>query len=149
MDGLQVLLNKYRTANGDTQQNQSNELLKHVFGETNNNNNEVEVEAKPQKASLICPIKKMRMKYPCRTSLCKHLQCFDAEAFLEMNRSKSIDKWRCPICSSAVVSLASLTIEKYFMTVLGATSKNDVSISPDGTWTDAREEKEIPVITID
>jgi E3 SUMO-protein ligase PIAS1 len=44
-----------------------------------------EVAATSMKVSLLCPIGKMRMSYPCRTTSCTHLQCFDASIFYQMN----------------------------------------------------------------
>merc|ERR1719447_2006237 len=37
------------------------------------------------KVSLACPLGKMRMTTPCRSSTCDHLQCFDASLYLMMN----------------------------------------------------------------
>lgn len=48
------------------------------------------------KVSLMCPLGKMRMTTPCRSSTCLHLQCFDANLFLLMNERKPT--WNCPVC---------------------------------------------------
>lgn len=48
------------------------------------------------KVSLMCPLGKMRMTAPCRSSTCLHLQCFDANLFLLMNERKPT--WNCPVC---------------------------------------------------
>lgn len=39
---------------------------------------------------------KTRLKVPCRASGCAHPQCFDARAYLELNRRKPV--WVCPVC---------------------------------------------------
>ena len=41
------------------------------------------------KVTLACPLGMMRMNYPCRASTCDHLQCFDAQLYLQMNEKKS------------------------------------------------------------
>lgn len=46
--------------------------------------------------SLICPLSKIRMSSPCRSTTCNHLQCFDAKVFLELNRKKLA--LICPVC---------------------------------------------------
>jgi len=38
----------------------------------------------------------MRMKVPCRSVTCDHLQCFDAMTYLRMNEKKPT--WFCPVC---------------------------------------------------
>ena len=38
--------------------------------------------------SLACPLGKMRMNIPCRSSTCDHLQTFDAALYLQMNEKK-------------------------------------------------------------
>ena len=40
------------------------------------------------KVSLACPLGMMRMSTPCRPSTCDHLQCFDANLFINMNERK-------------------------------------------------------------
>ncbi len=40
---------------------------------------------------------KMRITWPCRSSTCDHLQCFDASLYLMMNERKP--KWLCPVCN--------------------------------------------------
>ena len=39
---------------------------------------------------------KSRMKMPCRSVTCDHLQCFDAVTYLRMNEKKPT--WFCPVC---------------------------------------------------
>jgi len=48
------------------------------------------------KVSIACPLGKCRMNLPCRASTCQHLQCFDANLFLQMNEKKPT--WACPVC---------------------------------------------------
>lgn len=46
--------------------------------------------------SLLCPLGRTRLKLPCRAWTCKHLQCFDAATYIQMNEQKP--KWCCPVC---------------------------------------------------
>jgi len=39
---------------------------------------------------------KVRMKMPCRSVTCDHIQCFDAVTYLRMNEKKPT--WFCPVC---------------------------------------------------
>lgn len=53
------------------------------------------------KVSLMCPLGKMKMSIPCRSSTCSHLQCFDANLYLQMNERKPT--WICPVCDKPAV----------------------------------------------
>jgi len=46
--------------------------------------------------SVSVQLSKVRMSVPCRSSLCQHLQCFDAATYLQMNEKKPT--WLCPVC---------------------------------------------------
>jgi len=46
------------------------------------------------KISLKCPITKSRIRLPARGHECKHVQCFDLEAYLMINSERG--SWRCP-----------------------------------------------------
>ena len=50
----------------------------------------------PVRVSLKCPISGKRMALPARGQECKHLQCFDLEAYLRLNGDRG--SWKCPIC---------------------------------------------------
>ena len=58
--------------------------------------NDLEIETSTLKASLLCPLMKCRIKIPGRSSLCKHVQCFDLTSYLSMNEKKPT--WNCPVC---------------------------------------------------
>jgi len=55
-----------------------------------------EIAATSLRVSLLCPLGKMRMTHPCRSTSCTHLQCFDAGIYLQMNEKKA--RWVCPVC---------------------------------------------------
>jgi hypothetical protein len=48
------------------------------------------------KVFLKCPITCKRITLPARGHDCKHIQCFDLEAYLQMNCERG--NWRCPVC---------------------------------------------------
>lgn len=48
------------------------------------------------KVFLKCPITCKRIQLPARGHECKHIQCFDLEAYLQINCEKG--NWRCPVC---------------------------------------------------
>ncbi|KAL5288312.1 PIAS1 family protein [Megaselia abdita] len=84
------------------------------------------------KVSLMCPLGKMKMSIPCRSSTCSHLQCFDANLYLQMNERKPT--WICPVCDKPAV-YDNLVIDGYFQEVL-ATNQIDTEIQlhKDGSW---------------
>jgi len=87
------------------------------------------------KVSLACPLGKMRMTTPCRSSTCDHLQCFDASLYLMMNEKKP--KWQCPVCNKTAL-YEDLLIDGYFTDVL--TSKqlphdeHEIVLQSDASW---------------
>uniref|UniRef100_A0A8W7MXN8 Protein inhibitor of activated STAT n=1 Tax=Anopheles atroparvus TaxID=41427 RepID=A0A8W7MXN8_ANOAO len=87
------------------------------------------------KVSLICPLGKMRMTTPCRSSTCSHLQCFDASLYLQMNERKPT--WNCPVCDKPAV-YDNLVIDGYFQEVLVSTKltqdDTEIQLHKDGSW---------------
>uniref|UniRef100_A0A2S2PP54 E3 SUMO-protein ligase n=1 Tax=Schizaphis graminum TaxID=13262 RepID=A0A2S2PP54_SCHGA len=59
-------------------------------------NNDTDLAITRFKLPLICPITKLRMKVPVKSNQCKHIECFDALAYICSNRRNTI--WKCPIC---------------------------------------------------
>ncbi|KAG8227512.1 hypothetical protein J437_LFUL002401 [Ladona fulva] len=94
-----------------------------------------EIAATSLKASLICPLGKMRMSTPCRPSTCYHLQCFDASLFLQMNEKKPM--WICPFCDKQAL-YDNLVLDGYFHEVLQSKNLppdcNDIQLHSDGSW---------------
>uniref|UniRef100_A0A182P5Y2 Protein inhibitor of activated STAT n=1 Tax=Anopheles epiroticus TaxID=199890 RepID=A0A182P5Y2_9DIPT len=100
-----------------------------------NEDADCEIATTMLKVSLICPLGKMRMSTPCRSSTCSHLQCFDASLYLQMNERKPT--WNCPVCDKPAV-YNNLVIDGYFQEVLASTklSRDDTEIQlhNDGSW---------------
>ncbi|KAI3386297.1 hypothetical protein SNEBB_007638 [Seison nebaliae] len=56
-----------------------------------------DISTKEITTSILCPITMEVMKYPVRGVNCKHLQCFDCEAYISTNFIRAT--WKCPICN--------------------------------------------------
>uniref|UniRef100_A0A1A9Z365 SP-RING-type domain-containing protein n=1 Tax=Glossina pallidipes TaxID=7398 RepID=A0A1A9Z365_GLOPL len=69
------------------------------------------------KVSLNCPLGKIKMSIPCRASTYSHLQCFDANLYLQMNERKPT--WNCPVCDKPA-AFDNLVIDGYFQEVLAS-----------------------------
>ncbi|XP_037511101.1 LOW QUALITY PROTEIN: E3 SUMO-protein ligase PIAS3-like [Rhipicephalus sanguineus] len=85
------------------------------------------------RGSLICPLGKMRMRFPCRALTCPHLQCFDASLYLQMNEKKPT--WICPVCGRPA-PFSSLVLDGLF-TEISVKAPHDcieVQFHEDGSW---------------
>lgn len=89
--------------------------------------------------SLQCPISYSRMKYPSRSIFCKHLQCFDAQWFLESQNQ--VPTWACPVCQRNI-DLQDLALCEFIEGIIGSTSEENeqVEINVDGSWKVLHEE---------
>ncbi|CAI8021121.1 E3 SUMO-protein ligase PIAS3 [Geodia barretti] len=97
-----------------------------------------EVAATSMKVSLLCPIGKMRMSYPCRTTSCTHLQCFDASIFYQMNEKRA--RWVCPVCDKPALP-EDLFVDGLFMEICQNSPSSDTIIEfmADGSWKPSTE----------
>ncbi|XP_016965659.1 zinc finger MIZ domain-containing protein 2 isoform X3 [Drosophila biarmipes] len=75
------------------------------------------------KISLKCPITKSRIRLPARGHECKHVQCFDLEAYLMINSERG--SWRCPECSKSAIT-DTLEIDQYIWAILNTLNNSDV-----------------------
>lgn len=99
-----------------------------------NEDADCEIATTMLKVSLICPLGKMRMSTPCRSSTCSHLQCFDASLYLQMNERKPT--WNCPVCDKPAV-YNNLVIDGYFQEVLASklsSEDTEIQLHNDGSW---------------
>lgn len=92
-----------------------------------------EVATVNQQTSLVCPLGKMRMSVPCKSTSCQHIMCFDALFYLQMNEKKA--SWTCPTCYKPAY-FRDLMIDGFFMDILEHTTPNvtEVTLHVDGTW---------------
>ena len=77
----------------------------------------------------------MRMRLPCRSSQCDHLQCFDAANYLMMNEKK--DKWQCPVCNQTA-PFDTLMLDGYFTEILESRrlpdDEHEIVLQADASW---------------
>jgi len=87
------------------------------------------------KVTLACPLGKMRMNAPCRASTCDHLQCFDAQLYLQMNEKKP--KWVCPVCNKPAL-VENLLLDGFSMELIKSprlpADEHEIVLHNDGTW---------------
>ncbi|KAF2866504.1 PINIT domain-containing protein [Massariosphaeria phaeospora] len=90
--------------------------------------------------SLKDPISTLRIAIPCRSTVCTHNQCFDAESFLQLQ--EQAPTWTCPICNKTI-SFEGLAVDQYVQEILDSVPKgtDQVTIEPSGRWI---HDKEIP-----
>lgn len=94
--------------------------------------NDPDIEVGSSVMSLKDPISTLRINMPCRSTLCTHNQCFDAESFLQLQ--EQAPTWICPICSKTV-HFNGLAVDQYVEEILAKVKNADqVTISPTGEW---------------
>lgn len=91
--------------------------------------------------SLRCPITYARMKYPMKSTVCDHVQCFDGLSFLQMQ--ERIPSWICPVCS-AQLDQNTLAISNYMTEIIDNTHEDvdTVNLNFDGSWEVKKEEED-------
>ncbi len=94
--------------------------------------NDPDIEVGSTVMSLKDPISTLRINIPCRSTVCTHNQCFDAESFLQLQ--EQAPTWICPICNKTV-HFNGLAIDRYVEEILAEVKNADqVTISPTGEW---------------
>lgn len=85
--------------------------------------------------SLVCPLSRKRMKVPCRGVHCRHVQCFDAYAYLAANEGTLKPFWCCPVCDLEL-PVEDLRVDLFTLHVLGEAGGHcdDVRFFADGRW---------------
>jgi E3 SUMO-protein ligase PIAS1 len=104
-----------------------------VLREMRDKANDPDIEVGSVNLSLKDPISTLRIAIPCRSTLCSHNQCFDAESFLQLQ--EQAPTWNCPICNKTV-SYQALAVDQYVQEILQSVSKStdQVTIEPNGEW---------------
>lgn len=92
-----------------------------------------EVTTTNLQSSLVCPLGKMRMSLPCKSTSCQHILCFDALFYLQMNEKKA--SWTCPVCYKPAY-YRDLMIDGFFMNILANAEPGvtEVTLNKDGSW---------------
>jgi len=77
------------------------------------------------RSRLICPITLARIETPVRGHKCRHLQCFDLEAYLVSNRGiQAFNKrWHCPVCDLLLKPPVDLFIDTFLVQILTSVEK--------------------------
>lgn len=96
-----------------------------------------DIEVGSSVMSLKDPISTLRINIPCRSTVCTHNQCFDAESFLQLQ--EQAPTWICPICSKTV-HFNGLAVDQYVEEILAEVRDVDqVTINPTGEWSKQKE----------
>ncbi|XP_063225083.1 E3 SUMO-protein ligase PIAS3-like isoform X1 [Bacillus rossius redtenbacheri] len=121
------------------------DYTKGIIKDKLNEDQEGEIATTSLRVSLMCPLMKTRMIFPCRATTCNHLQCFDAKAYLNMNERKPT--WMCPVCSMPCL-FDNLMLDGYFQDVLQSPTLPEdaleIQLLQDGSWTAMSVKEELP-----
>ncbi|KAI0603404.1 PINIT domain-containing protein [Biscogniauxia sp. FL1348] len=104
-----------------------------VIRELTKKANDPDIVTTSTKLSLKCPLSYMRLNVPCRSTSCNHIQCFDANSYLQLQEQGP--QWICPICNNAA-PFDELAVDEYVKDILENTSSSleHITIEPDGRW---------------
>ncbi|EPY50733.1 SUMO E3 ligase Pli1 [Schizosaccharomyces cryophilus OY26] len=96
-------------------------------------NEDTDIIATSTDISLKCPLSFTRISLPVRSSYCKHIQCFDARAFLEMNQQTP--SWMCPVCNIHI-RYPDLVVDGFMQHILENSPSNSetITVDPVGNW---------------
>ncbi|UYV65771.1 PIAS1 [Cordylochernes scorpioides] len=102
-----------------------------------------EIATTSLRGSLMCPLGKMRMQVPSRSSTCTHLQCFDASLYIQMNEKKPT--WICPVCDKPA-TFNNLIIDGLFQEITQSAPSEcvEVQFHESGNWSPIYPKKESP-----
>ena len=64
-----------------------------------------EIQSDSIKFSLKCPISMCFLETPVRGINCKHIQCFNLEQYINLQRTFKVNRWKCPICKEFVYDM--------------------------------------------
>ncbi|QLQ78277.1 hypothetical protein HG537_0A05240 [Torulaspora globosa] len=93
--------------------------------------------------TLQCPVSYTRMRYPVKSIMCNHLQCYDALWYIYSQLQ--VPTWQCPVCQIDI-KLSDLAICEYVDEILKNSSEDveQVELSTDGSWRALEEESNKP-----
>lgn len=74
-----------------------------------------------------------RISTPIRSTVCTHIDCFDAESFMMLQ--SQAETWKCPVCNKSI-SWESLAVDDFFLEILKVAGPtiSSVAIKADGSW---------------
>jgi len=93
-----------------------------------------EVYSEACKQSVKCPLTRVLPVEPVRGARCRHIQCFDLEAYVVMQEKAKVNRWKCPICSSLAIHLIRDKYMKEVMEMANLVGSSLVEFNPDGSY---------------
>ncbi|USP78704.1 uncharacterized protein yc1106_05978 [Curvularia clavata] len=128
---VEELTERIKRRNVITRESVLNEMMKKA--------NDPDIEVGSSVMSLKDPISTLRIVTPCRSTVCTHNQCFDADSFLQLQ--EQAPTWTCPICNKTV-SFEALAVDQYVQDILSkARNIDQVTIQPNGEWSTEKDVK--------
>jgi E3 SUMO-protein ligase PIAS1 len=128
----------------DSHQHISKESTVQQIVNENNQDSDDEIQTLSTILSLKCPLSYCRIETPVRSIHCKHIECFDAKSFLQLQQQATT--WTCPICNK-VLDFDSLAVDDYLYEILQLLKDDDtdeIEINQNGGWKIKQEETEDP-----
>lgn len=109
-------------------------LKEETIRKFSNPNTDDEIEELSIILPLKCPLSFTRIKLPTRSIYCEHIECFDADSFIQLQQQATT--WICPVCNKKI-RFEDISIDDYMDDVLKRTAAYDISeieIETNGTW---------------
>lgn len=126
----------------DSHQHISKESTVQQIVNENNQDSDDDIQTLSTILSLKCPLSYCRIDTPVRSIHCKHIECFDAKSFLQLQQQATT--WTCPICNK-VIDFDSLAVDDYLYEILQLLKDADIDeieINQNGGWKIKQEEAE-------
>ena len=78
-----------------------------------------------------CPLSLWEISTPVRGVECEHLQCYDADAYVDVNiKTRNVEKrWKCPVCSK-LARPEDLVVDEFLLAGM-ETIKAELGVSPE------------------
>ena len=107
--------------------------MKATFGDDDPEDDDV--IAGPARLPLTCPLTHTRLTLPARGATCRHLECFDLGAYIELAKATSHPRWTCPLCNKPARP-HQLRVDSWTANVLETTPTEqlEVEVQPDGSY---------------
>ena len=72
-----------------------------------------------------CPLSLWEISTPVRGADCEHLDCYDADAYVDVNiKTRNVEKrWKCPVCSKQARP-EDLVVDEFFLAAMHAARKD-------------------------
>ena len=102
-----------------------------------------------QKITMRDSISMKPFTHPCRAFGCKHVQCFDFEVYLHVNKSKLTSEYCCPICQQ-ISNPSKIYVDSVFLCLLQIIPEDStVNLMKDGTFEVTLPNKAVEIIDVD